>query len=579
MRPFTRTTSAPRALGRRIIPWFVAVSAILLTVGIGVYTSVTRLISAGGWVEHSYQVLDALDLTMARFIDAQSAERGYVATCSRVLLLPYRTDLPRIYSGIAYLRLLTADNPSQQRHIERLHGELAGEFSRMNMAIADAATGNVKKADTLVVDPQDRLNVNGILAITHEMEVEERELLAKRVASVNFFATTTLIASALGLLACVAILGFVFWLVRRETREREKAQEKLYQTNERLQDSMAELRMHGDAARSIALLGELLQTCRNTGEALAITARHLTQLFPDVSGTIGLYRNSRDGIEVPQTMGSGEGFAREFAPDECWGLRRGRTHHYESSGSEPHCDHLPAEIREAFCFPMIAQGETLGALTIGTERGGGFTDSERQTMQTIVEQLSLALANLKLQETLRHQSLRDPLTGLFNRRYLDDALARETARMKRRGEPLSVVIADIDHFKRFNDTHGHQGGDALLAEFGLLLASQARGEDIACRYGGEEFALILPGAAIGVAEERANRLREAVKHLHIRLHGQPLGLVTLSAGIASFPADGQSGAAVIGAADAALYRAKRNGRDRVERAGQGGAIAVQSAAG
>jgi diguanylate cyclase (GGDEF)-like protein len=413
------------------------------------------------------------------------------------------------------------------------------------------------------------------------MEQEERGLLTKRIASVNFFATATLIASGLGLLACVVILGFVFWLVRHETNEREQTQAKLYQTNERLQDSMAELRMHGDAARSIALLGELLQTCRNTGEALAISARHLSQLFPDVSGTIGLFRNSRDTIEAPQLMGSGEGFAREFAPDDCWGLRRGRTHHYESSGSEPHCEHLPDSIRDAFCFPMIAQGETLGVLSIGTHHGGGLSDTERQTMQTIAEQLSLALANLRLQETLRHQSLRDPLTGLFNRRYLDDALARETARMKRRGEPLSVVIADLDHFKRFNDTHGHQGGDALLAEFGLLLASHARGEDIACRYGGEEFALILPGADVAVAEERANQIREAVKHLHIRLQGQPLGLVTLSAGVAGFPGDGQSGAAVIGAADAALYRAKRNGRDRVERAGQGGdaAAAVQSAAG
>ena len=215
------------------------------------------------------------------------------------------------------------------------------------------------------------------------------------------------------------------------------------------------------------------------------------------------------------------------------------------------------------CLPLAAQGDTIGVLSVGTSRAEGFADDERQTIQAVTEQLSLALANLRLQETLRMQSLRDQLTGLFNRRYLDEALTREIARARRHGQPLTVAMLDIDHFKRFNDTFGHQGGDALLAAFGELLGGHARTEDIACRYGGEEFALVLPGANLATAAERVDELRKKVKEMHVHLNGQPLGPVTVSAGVAVFPLHGRSGAAVMKMADNALYQAKEAGRDRV----------------
>jgi diguanylate cyclase (GGDEF)-like protein len=553
-----------RALSTKIKFWFVAVGLILLAVSALIFQSVTQLISSSRWVEHTYQVIDTIDVTAARFVDAQSSERGYVATCSKLLLLPYRADMPRVYSDIATLRALTADNPAQQKRLDRLHDALSAEFSRMSTAIADAAAGKTKLADHVVADRSDLINAQLIFTLTKQMEDEERQLLKRRVGSVDFFATSTLIACVTGILASVFILGFVFWLIRRESWEREKAQGKLYETNERLQCSLADLQLRDNAARSIALLGELLQTCRNTGEALAIAARHLRQLIPNIRGAIGLFNNSRDTIEASQAIGDGEGYANEFAPDECWGLRRGRLH--EGGGLEPLCAHLPASTDPAFCLPMIAQGDTIGVLSASAPYG--FSEIEQQTIQTIAEQLSLALANLRLQETLRHQSLRDPLTGLFNRRYLEDALARDVARMRRRSEPLAVVMIDIDHFKRFNDTHGHQGGDALLAEFGLLLSRHARDEDIAVRYGGEEFALVMPGASLEIAADRAERLRDAVRRMHVRLSGKALGLVTFSAGVAAYPIHGNTGVAVIGEADTALYRAKQKGRDRVECAAQ-----------
>jgi diguanylate cyclase (GGDEF)-like protein len=176
--------------------------------------------------------------------------------------------------------------------------------------------------------------------------------------------------------------------------------------------------------------------------------------------------------------------------------------------------------------------------------------------------MALALANLRLRESLRNQSIRDPLTGLFNRRYMQESLEREIHRANRDQSPIGVVMIDLDHFKNFNDTFGHPAGDALLRALAHLLQSHVRGEDIACRYGGEEFALILPHTSLDVTWQRAELLREKFKHLQPLHDGQVLGSITLSVGVAVYPAHGANGEAVLQAADSALYRAKHSGRDR-----------------
>jgi diguanylate cyclase (GGDEF)-like protein len=180
---------------------------------------------------------------------------------------------------------------------------------------------------------------------------------------------------------------------------------------------------------------------------------------------------------------------------------------------------------------------------------------------TLAEDMALALANLRLRETLRSQAIRDPLTGLFNRRYLEETMAREINRVKRQETPLGVIMMDLDHFKRYNDTFGHSAGDELLSAMGILLKSQIRGEDIACRYGGEEFLVIMPGTSLEVALERAETLRQAVKEMHLQHPG--LHPTTLSLGVAVYPDHGDTELQLIQSADAALYRAKQAGRDRV----------------
>jgi diguanylate cyclase (GGDEF)-like protein len=189
--------------------------------------------------------------------------------------------------------------------------------------------------------------------------------------------------------------------------------------------------------------------------------------------------------------------------------------------------------------------------------------AKRQMVETMADHIALALSNLTLMDTLREQAIHDSLTGLFNRRYMEETLKRELSRAARKNVPLGIIMLDLDHFKQFNDTFGHSAGDALLRELGVFLQSHIRGEDIACRQGGEEFMLILPEASLDNTRKRAEQLGEEVKHLNVQYRGQSLGAVTLSIGVAVFPDHGLTVDSLLQSADSALYRAKKAGRDRV----------------
>jgi diguanylate cyclase (GGDEF)-like protein len=190
-------------------------------------------------------------------------------------------------------------------------------------------------------------------------------------------------------------------------------------------------------------------------------------------------------------------------------------------------------------------------------------EPERQLAEVLAKQVALALGNLKLKESLKNQSICDPLTGLFNRRYMEESLEREFSRANRNKSSVAILMMDLDHFKRFNDTFGHQAGDTLLRALGDLLKRSTRGQDIACRYGGEEFVLVLTDSNLAGAVQRAEILRQQVKQLSVEYAGQLLGAVSVSVGVAFFPDHGTTMSDVLRASDQALYCAKREGRDRV----------------
>jgi len=216
-------------------------------------------------------------------------------------------------------------------------------------------------------------------------------------------------------------------------------------------------------------------------------------------------------------------------------------------------------------MPLVAQSETVGLLYLE-----GSADEETQLHQggedvthMLRETVSLGLVNLRLREKLRSQSVRDPLTGLYNRRYLDESLELELARALRSETPIAAIMLDIDHFKKFNDTFGHDAGDVVLKEIADVLARSMRRGDIAGRFGGEEFLLLMPGADAERAIARAESMRRAIALLDVGYAGQKLGRITASFGVATFPRDAETAQSLVQAADKALYAAKDAGRDRV----------------
>jgi diguanylate cyclase (GGDEF)-like protein len=360
--------------------------------------------------------------------------------------------------------------------------------------------------------------------------------------------------------------------LREESLRRQmlRAKEDLAHSNEKLLARVGELNRLSDEFLLIHEMGDLLQACVSSTETCQIIRQFMENLFPGESGALCMLNSSHNLLETSAVWGEFQPPEGVFAPDDCWALRRGRVHSSDECPTALRCKHL-GEIYQAgsLCVPLMALGESLGLLHLrnGTAAPPGIGQRDPQARQLraerTAERIALALVNLKLRESLRWQSIRDPLTGLFNRRYMEESLDREIRRAIRNRQSLGTIMVDLDHFKDFNDTYGHEAGDTVLAAVGALLQSRTRVEDIACRYGGEEFALIMPDAHLEFLLKRAEELREEVKHLQVHYRGKPLEKISLSLGLSSYPEHGNSAAELLRIADAALYRAKADGRDRV----------------
>jgi diguanylate cyclase (GGDEF)-like protein len=342
---------------------------------------------------------------------------------------------------------------------------------------------------------------------------------------------------------------------------------------ERLKAALDESTRRAHESVQLNELVDLLQSCQTAEEAYNVVAAALPRILSSPSGALYLTGSSQATLEIVKTWGSYAIGADSFDVDECWALRRGQIHRVTHADSPARCKHsteLPAA--GSLCVPLVAQGRTVGGLCVEyPESARHQPDGARLAQLDAIDRLahitgqrlSSALANLALREELRHQSVRDPLTGLFNRRYLEETLQRELRRSERNGDVVALLMLDIDHFKRLNDSFGHQAGDALLKKFGEFLCRRTRGQDVACRYGGEEFVVILSGASLETAKERAELLREEARNVSVQFDGRVLRGVTVSVGVSASPAHGSTAEDLLRAADAALYRAKTRGRNLV----------------
>ena len=357
-----------------------------------------------------------------------------------------------------------------------------------------------------------------------------------------------------------------------EQRVEERTVE-LETTKRRLEDSLEVLQRHSSQMTKLSDMSNLLQGCLTTEEANTAVSRFAQELFHGSAGGLFMTSAARDFVDASVVWGGVPADEMTFAPEDCWALRRGRPYVVGSAHPGPYCRHVGEAARQDYlCIPLMAQAETLGILhlrgfEVVAETNAEFRERERvnrlQIAENLAERAALAIANIRLHETLLALSIHDPLTGLYNRRHMEEMVSREELQAQRNDSSFGIVMIDIDHFKKFNDTFGHQAGDALLRETGRFLQSHTRGVDIACRYGGEEFVVILPGASLEKTCERAEQLRTAFSGVRLEYRDKPLPTATLSLGVATFPQHGSSWQAVLRIADEALYAAKQQGRNRV----------------
>jgi diguanylate cyclase (GGDEF)-like protein/PAS domain S-box-containing protein len=340
---------------------------------------------------------------------------------------------------------------------------------------------------------------------------------------------------------------------------------------------VAELELRTMQITLLNEMGSLLQCAKSSEEAFAVIGQSAKQLFLGArSGALFVHKSSQHTLEVAATWGGSCALGAVFAPDDCWSLRTGQPHWSESPTQSVVCAHVDNSFSANYlCVPMVAHGETLGVLHLrcnpdhsaDAEADQKSRESVKRLAALAAGQIALSLANLHLRETLRDQSIRDPLTGLFNRRFMQESLNKELQRSRRKQRPLAIIFLDLDHFKHFNDAFGHDAGDSVLKSMADIFRAHFRTDDVICRYGGEEFAVILPESTIEDAARRAEALRLATRDLKVVYRGTSLGPVTLSIGIAGFPDHAQDAQELLDRADKCLYQSKAHGRDRVTVAG------------
>lgn len=321
-------------------------------------------------------------------------------------------------------------------------------------------------------------------------------------------------------------------------------------------------RAEATTLRLLVELSEQLQLSPTVAEATRLLPQFAARLFPRLEGVVYITDPQTRAVKLAVAW-SGAAEEETLDATDCIALLLGSTH-LATIDTEAVCEHAAHDVdTETLCVPIMDAGEPAGVMMLRA-RSTSLPHAIERLAKPFAHQIALALSNLRLQETLRAAAVRDSLTGLYNRRCIAESVTMELLCGDDANARVGVILVDIDHFKRFNDTWGHGGGDALLQQFARLMQDVFRGEnDIICRYGGEEFVIVLPGVSPDALRARAEQLLERVRELRVDCDGHIVTGITASAGISISPISANTIDALIAAADRALYAAKSAGRDRV----------------
>jgi diguanylate cyclase (GGDEF)-like protein len=313
-------------------------------------------------------------------------------------------------------------------------------------------------------------------------------------------------------------------------------------------------------------ISENLQACFSVEEAYRVFSDWMQQFFPSCSGHLFSVDVSADIVKSVLLIGNRQYSEIEFHLNDCRALRQGKKYYVDARRSGFRCKHLLDEesLSYTLCIPMLARGKNFGLFSIGIENLRELSESEFRLIDKVVKQLTFAVTNISEREDLQQQSTIEPLTNLFNRRYLEDFLTREIVRAERYQREIGLIFCDVDYFKSINDIHGHEAGDIVLVNIANLLKENVRESDIICRCGGEEIIIVLLETSLENTRIKAENIRKKIASLTHRYGDKNLKKITASFGVSCYPKHGNTVKALVAAADKAMYEAKENGRNRVE---------------
>ncbi|MFK0334233.1 diguanylate cyclase [Rhizobium sp. NPDC090275] len=461
-------------------------------------------------------------------------------------------------------------------------------------AVMDYTDGNVDKARAALLSPEHEEAQSGLLSsVTHFTDLVDaraQEDLRAAKEKADLWGLTAKALLALTALVFLSVLYFVLkrrvaqpllqmsGVVRRLAKQdytvellADDRRDEIGDMNEAIQifrdnglerDRLdAELRKDRQIKDLILQLMHRLQACQDGAELAPIMARYAIQIFPNLSGHLFFMNEGRTVAVAASTWGAPTRSTLDFPSVQCWGLRRGRPHLSEIEHGDVPCQHLEEDSADGgLCMPLAAHGDTVGMVYFEQSSGASDLLDARVYIELIAENLGLAIANLQLRDRLTNLAIKDPLTGLLNRRSLDENLNR--LRREATDLPAALMMVDIDHFKRFNDDFGHDAGDFVMNQVAAIMTDVTGARGTVHRFGGEEFAIVMPGSGKAAVATVAEAIRVAVEKAPITYLGRPLGTVTISVGVAATDSS-QPAATLMQRADQALLRAKANGRNAV----------------
>ncbi|HTZ89776.1 MAG TPA: sensor domain-containing diguanylate cyclase [Alloacidobacterium sp.] len=558
----TKTPSTPGA-GNRTIPLLIlgALGAVLFICAAAVifYKNTQHLLASRGLEEHSQQVLNLLETAAQRTERMDYLGRLYLTEKNKDDLNTVQATAVQLDTTLSQLEDLIWD--SNQRNRARSAHVCAHELTQQINGLLQQSTESDRMSLT-----RRALECRDIIS---RMQVEETILLKRRTEEAERGTYRNQITGVAFLAVSLAVVLSLFGFLLRDARQRIATEKQLFRMNEQLNHTIQTLENQANETSLRAAMRGDLQLCANLSEAYRTTVRYIAQVVPSANVTLLTVNTQQQLLEIGATSDAQAQILDGVPLNACCAMRGARSRRRAPGHSEIDCSHFQGTPPQNYlCIPLAAQGQVLGVLYLGCpdESDPSGLDTHLDFLYRLTELSSMWIAGLNLRLRLEEESIRDGLTNLFNRRFMEIALDRELRLAARRKGELSLWILDIDHFKYFNDSFGHEAGDQVLRGVAELLSASVRTEDIVCRYGGEEFLVILPGIGSETAFLRAEEIRKRVSEMHLDIRGEGCKDVTISIGVSTYPHTGQTIDELVRAGDRALYHAKESGRNRVSMA-------------